>query len=148
LIPLSQSLLVNIYHYLFHSTLSYAIIFWGQATNTKKPFLIQTKEVHLIIGHGNRYSCINLFRQLGILPFKSQYIFSVLLFVLKTWNLLTTNYDVRNVQTRQSNNLYLPASALTLYQNGVYFTGIKLFNNLPLEIKNKRLEHPSNSRFP
>jgi hypothetical protein len=26
-------------------------------------------------------------------------------------------------------------STLTLYQKGVYFTGIKLFSNLPLEIK-------------
>jgi hypothetical protein len=50
-------------------------------------------------------------------------------------NLFTTNYNAHNVQTRQSNNLYLPTSALTLYQKGVYFTGIKLFNNLPLEMK-------------
>jgi hypothetical protein len=32
---------VKFYHSLFHSLLSYGIIFWGQATNTKKLFLIQ-----------------------------------------------------------------------------------------------------------
>jgi hypothetical protein len=86
-------------------------------------------------GHCNRHSCRNLFRQLGILQLKSQYIYSILLFVLKNRKLFTTNHDAHNLQTRQNNNLYLPTSTLTLYQKGVYFTGIKLFNNLPLEIK-------------
>jgi hypothetical protein len=93
------------------------------------------KVVRLMTGYSNRHSCRNLFRQLGILPLKSQYIYSVLLFVLKNRKLFTTNHDAHNLQTRQSNNLYLPTSTLTLYQKGVYFTGIKLFNNLPLEIK-------------
>ena len=78
-------------------------------------------------GHGNRSSCRDIFRQ------KSQYIFSILLFVLKNRNFFVTNYDRHNVQTRHS-NLY-PASSLTLYQNGVYYTGIKIVNKLPPELK-------------
>jgi hypothetical protein len=70
-----------------------------------------------------------------ILPLKSQHIYSVLLFVLKNRKLFTTNYDAHNLQTRRSNNLYLPTSTFTLYQKGAYFTSITLFNNLPLEIK-------------
>jgi hypothetical protein len=65
----------------------------------------------------------------------SQYIFSVLLFVWKNRKLFSINHDAHNLQTRQRSNLYLPTSTLTLYQKGVYFAGIKLFNNLPLEIK-------------
>ena len=38
--------------------------------------------------------------------------------------------------TRQRNNLYLPQANLTIYQKGVYYSEIKIFNNLPLEIKN------------
>jgi hypothetical protein len=86
-------------------------------------------------GYGYRHSCRNLFKQLGILPLKSQYIYSVLLFVSKNWKLFTTNYDVHNLQTRHRNYLYLPTSSLTLYQKGVYYTGIKLFNNLSRTIK-------------
>jgi hypothetical protein len=96
------------------------LTFWGQATNIKNLFSIQKKAVHLITGYGNKYSCRNLFRQLGILPLKSQYIFSVLLFVLNNMNLFATNYDAHNIQTMQRNTLYLPASTLTLYQKGVY----------------------------
>jgi hypothetical protein len=40
---MSSSSSVKIYHSLFHSLLSYGIIFWGQATNTKKLFLTQKR---------------------------------------------------------------------------------------------------------
>jgi hypothetical protein len=36
---------------------------------------------------------------------------------------------------RYKDNLYTPTSSLTLYQNGVYYTGIKIFNKLPPEIR-------------
>ena len=47
-----------------------------------------------------------------------------------------TNNENHNLDTRQRNNLYLPQADLTIYQKGAYFSGIKIFNNLPLEIKN------------
>jgi hypothetical protein len=39
------------------------------------------------------------------------------------------------MDTRQRNNLYLPQTNLTIYQKGAYYSGIKIFNKLPLEIK-------------
>jgi hypothetical protein len=32
--------------------------------------------------------------------------------------------------------LYLPQATLTIYQKAAHYLGIKIFNNLPLEIKN------------
>jgi hypothetical protein len=40
------------------------------------------------------------------------------------------------MDTRQRNNLYLPQATLTVYQKAAHYSGIKIFNNLPLEIKN------------
>jgi hypothetical protein len=37
--------------------------------------------------------------------------------------------------TRSNNDLYLPTANLYVFQKGVYFSGIKIFNNLPIEIK-------------
>jgi hypothetical protein len=34
-----------------------------------------------------------------------------------------------------SDNLYPPTSSLTLYQNGVYYSGIRILNKLPAELK-------------
>jgi hypothetical protein len=132
---MSLSSLVMIYYSIFHTILSYGIIFWGQPTDSKKLFMLQKRVVCLMTGYGSRSSCRDLFRQLEILPLKSQYIFSILLFVLKNRSFFITNYDRHNVQTRHCINLYFPTSSLTLYQNGVYYTGIKIFNKLPSELK-------------
>jgi hypothetical protein len=37
---------------------------------------------------------------------------------------------------RQRNNLHLPQANLTIYQKEACYSVIKIFNNLPLEIKN------------
>jgi hypothetical protein len=47
-----------------------------------------------------------------------------------------TNNEYHNLDTRHRNNLYLPQANLTTYQKGAYYSGIKIFNNLPSEIKN------------
>jgi len=56
-----------------------------------KVFKIQ-KRIIRIITNSNRYDiCRPLFKQLGILPLPSQYIFSILLFVVKNKNLFQLN---------------------------------------------------------
>jgi len=49
-------------------------------------------------------------------------------------NLFLTDNENHNLDTIQRNNLYLQAK-LTIYQKEAYYVGIKIFNNLPLEIK-------------
>jgi hypothetical protein len=84
-------------------------------------------------GEGVRTSCRALFKEMEILPLKSQYIFSILLFVVKNKTLFISNYDSHNVRTTQCENLHYPSAVLTLYQKGVYFTGIKFLTNcLPI----------------
>ena len=61
---------------------------------------------------------------------------SLLMFVVQNKNLLLTNNENHNLDTRQRHNLYLPQANLTIYQKGAYYSGIKIFNNLPLLIKN------------
>jgi hypothetical protein len=60
----------------------------------------------------------------------------LLTFVVKNKNFFLTNNENHNLNTRERNNLYLPQENLTIYQKGAYHLGIKIFNNLPLEIKN------------
>jgi hypothetical protein len=43
--------------------------------------------------------------------------------------------DVHNLNTRCKHDLYIPNTNLTKYPKGVYYTAIKLFNNLPPTIK-------------
>jgi hypothetical protein len=60
----------------------------------------------------------------------------LLVLVLQTKALFPSNTDSHTIDTRQRQDLYLPQANLTIYQKGVYFAGIKIFNKLPIQIKN------------
>jgi len=69
----------------------------------------------------------------NILPLYSQYIFS--LFVIKNKHLYNTNNQIHSVHTRFKTNLHPPVANLANFRKGVYYSGIKIFNNLPRDIK-------------
>jgi hypothetical protein len=92
-------------------------------------------------GCGNRVSCRNLFKKLQILPLTSQYMLSLFVFVVQTKILFLTNKENHNLDNRQWDNLYFSQANLTIYQKGAYYSGITIFNNLPLEIKNVAGNH-------
>ena len=58
------------------------------------------------------------------------------MFVVQNKTPFLTNNENCNLDTRQRINLYLLQANLTIYQKGAYCLGIKIFNNLPSEIKN------------
>jgi len=58
------------------------------------------------------------------------------MFVVQNKNLFSINIENHNIDTRQRNNLYLPQANWTIHQKAAYSSGLKIFNNLPLEIKN------------
>jgi hypothetical protein len=83
----------------------------------------------------SRTSCRNLFKQLNILPLHSQYIFSLMMFVARNKKLFVINANVHNFPTRSHKDLHLPITNLSVFQRGVYFSGVKIFNNLPTNLK-------------
>jgi len=58
------------------------------------------------------------------------------MFVVQKKFFFSTNNENHNLDMRQRYNLNLPQANLTIYQKGAYYLGIKIFNNLPFEIKN------------
>jgi hypothetical protein len=97
---------------------------------------LQKKAIRIMEGFGNSVLCRNLFKKLQILPLTSQYMLSLLMFVVQHKHSYLTNNENHNLDTRQTNNLYLPQANLNIYQKGTYYLGMKIFNNLPLEINN------------
>ena len=69
------------------------------------------------------------------LPLHSQYIFSVLLFVVNFKDLYITNQEIYNITIILNINLHPPVCNLIVLQKGAYYSGIKLYNQLPLKIK-------------
>jgi len=80
-------------------------------------------------------SCRQLFKDLNILQIQFQYIYSILLFVTKNKDHFLSNSQVHKINTRQTFDLYIPTANLTMYQKGVYYSGIKIYNHLPTAIK-------------
>jgi hypothetical protein len=47
----------------------------------------------------------------------------------------TMNVKIHNINTKNKLNLHLPISNLSVYQKGIYYSGIKVSNSLPSQIK-------------
>jgi hypothetical protein len=80
---MSQETLVMIYYAHFHSIMNYGIIFWCNSSYSINIFRLQKKAIRIITNSRSRDSCRDLFQTLNILPLQSQYIFSLLRFVVK-----------------------------------------------------------------
>jgi hypothetical protein len=98
-----------------HSVLSYGTIFFRNSY-IKSFFKIQKRMVS-----GRRVSCLELFIQLNILPLQSQYIFSLLLYIIKKRNQFLSDSEVQDITAGYIYNLHIPLGNLTSYQNGVFF---------------------------
>ena len=118
-----------------HSIISYGIIFWGSSTYSKIIFKAQKGIVRIITNSDNKDSCHNLFKKLCVLPLQSQYILSLLMFVVKNKDLFKTNSDIHSFNTRFNHDLHIPIANLAVFQKGVRYSGIKVYNHLPLTLK-------------
>jgi hypothetical protein len=116
--------------------MKYGIIFWGNSMHSDQIFKIKKRIVRIIMKAGNGDTSRPLFKVLNILPFYSQYIFSISVFIVKNMDKLVTNSDIHYIYTRQRAELHYPTCKLTKVQKGVSYTGIQIFNNLPHSIKN------------
>jgi len=124
-----------IYFSYFHSVLMYGIIFWGNSVHSQHIFKIQKRIIRLITNLGVKDSCRYAFKELDILPLYSQYLYSLLMFVAKNRDLFKANTNFHSIDTRHKNDLHLPSAQLKVFQRGVFFSGIKAYNHLPMNIK-------------
>ena len=57
------------------------------------------------------------------------------MFVVDNKELFVENLDLYATKTRNSSNLHVPFSNLTVFQKGPQYFGIKVYNSLPDNIK-------------
>ena len=70
-----QDTIRTIYFSYSHSILSYGIIFWGNSAYSFNILKIQKRIIRIIMNARNKDPSHQLFKNLKILPLKSQYIF-------------------------------------------------------------------------
>jgi hypothetical protein len=147
---MTEDILKMIYNSYVHSIITYGVIFGGNSPHGTHIFKNQKRIVRIMTKSRRRDSCRQLFK-IEILPLKSQYILSTLLFVVKNNDLFTTNQEIHNINTRSNTNLHPLTCNLMVFIKGVYFSGIKLYNHLPPYLKNLskeiKLFKPALKRF-
>ena len=124
----------TIYYSYFHFVMTYGLLFWGNSPDSIKIFMLEQNIIRIMIGCRSRNSCRKLFSKLEIFPLPSQYIFSLLLFMIRN-NQLLVNSEIYHIDTRQHANFHQPSVNVTGYQKGVYYWDVKVFNKLPSCIK-------------
>ncbi|PNF40377.1 hypothetical protein B7P43_G01597 [Cryptotermes secundus] len=134
---MSQGTLRMIYFSYFHSVMTYGLVFWGNSPYSIHIFSLQKRAIRIIMNSGNRDSCRELFTELEILPLQSQYIFSLAMFMVNNKDQFKFNSELYNRNTRYNNKkFHYPTCKLTVFQKGVYYHGITVFNWLPPNIRN------------
>ena len=83
----------------------------------------------------NMVSCCEVFKNFNILPLHSQYILSLMLFVVRNIEEFSPNSETHSINTRNKFNLFPPLPRTAKFQKGVHYTCIKIFNTLPQHIK-------------
>jgi len=107
------------------------LTFLGNSPHSANIFKIENNIIIITTGCRSTDSCRDLFLNLKTVPLQSQYMLSLLLFVVNNKNKFPLNSNVYNASTRQKCNFCHPSSHLLLYQKGVCSTGIKVFDSLP-----------------
>ena len=96
---MTSRVLKMVYFSYFHSIMSYGIIFWGSSHHSNNIFKIQKRIIRIITNKCKCDSCRQLYKQLQILTFPAQYIFSFLMFVIKHRDLLDPSNSDRILAT-------------------------------------------------
>jgi hypothetical protein len=102
--------------------MSYGYIFWGNSTDSKRVITIQKKIIRRMASVKRRVSYRELFKKLNILPLVSEFLLSLLSFIVENMEKFQT--DIYNINTRHTHDLHQPSANLTNYQKGVYYVGI------------------------
>ena len=55
--------------------------------------------------------------------------------MLKNFAYSFIHSQVHKIKTRQTSDLYVPTANLAIYQKGISYSGIKIYNHLPTAIK-------------
>jgi hypothetical protein len=114
--------------------MSYGLVFWGNSYHHNTVFTLHKRIIRIMVGIRGRESYREYFRKLKLLPLQSQYIYLLLSFVINRQH-FKMNSDIHNINTKNNLDLHYPQSHLSVYQKGAHYTRIKVFNRLPVPIK-------------
>ena len=139
----------TLYHSYIQPHLDYMITVWGNTNETLlRPLkVLQNKVIKFIRKLPLLHPTIDLYN-VNLLPLTALYKYEAILFIYKVVNgILKNNVEMGRVSeshsysTRRGNDIYINFVARTqrCFSN-VFFNGARMFNSVPLEIRNLRIK--------
>ena len=125
----------SIYFSYLQTRLRYGIVFWGGEGKSVIIFRLQKTVICLITGIHNHESCRHILWKFKILTLVSLYILEMLCSIKRYQGNLKQNFGIHGHNTRNKFGLHTCYCSTVLYQRSVTNMGIKLFNKLPIKIK-------------
>lgn len=130
----TESVIAAYYGYVY-SIIKYGIIFWGNSVNAKDVFIIQKRCIRKITNSDRLDSCRPMFKNLKILTVTDIYIMELCMLVRSSTDKFPLKNSTHKYATRLTENLLIPQANKTIFQKGPYYMAIKVYNNLPHNIK-------------
>lgn len=118
-----------------HSWLQYGIILWGNSTDALKLFILQKRCLRIIHNLDIIESCKPYFVSENILTLFGIYILEICIFVRKNFHFFNEYSRPQNL--RPHKKLAVPFSKLQIFHSGTHAMSIKIYNNIPTDIKDE-----------
>ena len=143
---LPNHVLINLYYSLIYPYMLYVIESWYGCSLTlrKKIEVLQKRSIRCIYNLSFNEHTAQYFRMSKIVTLEQLYKISMLVYIHKT---IYDNYDEdlsiklrfqvneHSIATRFSDRYMLPIHRSTKYEKSLFYAGIKLWNNLPIDLK-------------
>lgn len=134
-----SSTLLTAYYGLIFPFLSYGVSIWGhESEKTKFLFKLQKKAIRTIFRKPKTFSCRSIFKEHHILTFPSIYILNCITFFGKNISLFHNNLRQHRYDLRKRSDFSTERHKTAFYEKHTNFNATRLYNSLPVEIKNVR----------
>lgn len=125
------------YRAYIESVLRYGIVLWGNGTDWNRAFIAQKKCIRAVAGIRTDESCEPIFKDLGLLPFPSLYIYEICNFVNNNMHLFKKSCETQNSRSRRDPYRLvlndIPKS--TKYGKSCLAMCVRIYNNIPKDLK-------------
>lgn len=131
---LSDSYLLQLYHALFASKLSYGVRFWGRSNKIEQILICQKKCLRIIFNLRDNETCREIFKEYNILTVVSMYILGLCTDVFNNFSDYSKNSNIHSHNTRNSEKLHINAKATE-----IEYEELVIFNHLPTQLTSNNL---------
>lgn len=129
-----------VYYGNVYSLLRYGIVLWGGSSAAQRAFISQKRILRVMLKLGSLTSCRGVFKSLSMLTLFGVYICECILFLVKNKDKFVPHEFTHNYETRFRDNFQFPSHHLAISQKLPHYAMIKLYNRLPLRIREMRTD--------